>query len=345
MKKNVLITGIGGASLGTEVLKSLDLSRKYNVFGADISPFAFGLYEDRFIKTFLINKKKYIEDILSVCQKENIHIIIPGGEEPLILLNQNREIFFEKEIFLAINSAEVIDLCTDKIKTFNYLEKMGIPVPVTKIINNKINLKNIPYPCVIKPSKGSGGSVFVYIAENYEEANFCVSFLKKRNIEPVIQEYISDNDGEYTVGVLSLPNGKLVGSIALRRLFHSKLSVLVKTEKRVISSGYSQGIIDNFQKIRRQAEKIAKTLNSKGPLNIQGRVKNGIFYPFEVNPRFSASTYLRTMAGFNEIDIFINFLLNKKIILPGKIEYGYYFRNLDEKFINFKKIKNDNMDY
>jgi len=339
MKKNILVAGIGGASLGTEIFKSLKLSKKYRIFAADISPYAYGLYEDGFIKTFLVNGKTYIKDIFRICKREKINAIVPGGEEPLILLNKNRNIFLKKNILLAMNSVKTIEICKDKIKTFNYLKERGVPIPITRVINDPTQLKKIPYPCVIKPSTGSGGSVFVYLAENKKEAELYTNYLKKINLKAIVQEYISDTEGEYTVGVLSLPNGKLVNSIALKRLFHAKLSVLMKTKGRVISSGYSQGIIRDFKKIRLQAEEIAKILDSRGPINIQGRVKNGIFLPFEINPRFSATTYLRTLAGFNEIDIFLDFLLNRKISHIKKINYGYYFRSLEEKFINFNALK------
>jgi len=339
-RKNVLIAGIGGASLGTEIFKSLKLAGKYNIFGADISPCAYGLYQEGFTQTYVIDREKYIQDLLKVCKKEKIDAIIPGGEEPLILLYKNKELFEKKGVLLAINSTEVIELCTDKMKLFDYLHKQDIPVPTTRIINNPAVLKDFPYPCIIKPSTGSGGSVFAYLAEDEKEASLYIDYLKKRNIKAIAQEYIPDTEGEYTVGILSLPNGELVGSIALKRLFNAKLSVLMKTKDRVISSGYSQGLIDDFREIREQAEKIARTLNSRGPMNIQGRAKNSIFYPFEINPRFSATTYLRAMAGFNEIDMFLEFLFTHKKFSLGKIKHGYYFRSLEEQFVSVKELKN-----
>ena len=93
--------------------------------------------------------------------------------------------------------------------------------------------------------------------------------------------------------------------------------------------------------IRRQAEKIASLLDSRGPLNIQGRVRNGVLLPFEINPRFSASTHLRTLAGFNEIDIYLQALVNKK--QPGKftIRPGYYLRSLTEVVVEKRILGND----
>ena len=37
----VMIAGVGGASLGTEILKSLKITNRYDIFGCDISPTAY----------------------------------------------------------------------------------------------------------------------------------------------------------------------------------------------------------------------------------------------------------------------------------------------------------------
>lgn len=339
MKKSVLIAGVGGASLGTELFKSLRHSGNYNIFGADISPYAYGVYDEGFVNTYVVDLKNYIPSILDICKKEKIDAIIPGGEEPLLLLCNHKDLFDEEGILLAINSKEVIELCIDKIKTFDYLSSQGIPVPVTKLIDNVDELNGFNYPCIIKPSTGSGGSVFVYLAEDKEEALLYISYFKKRGIKAVAQEYVPHCEGEYTVGVLSLPNGEIIGAIALKRFFSSKLSYLIKYDDRIISSGYSQGLIDDFKDVRARAEDIALKIKSRGPLNIQGRLKDGVFYPFELNARFSASTYLRTMAGFNEVDMFLQFLFERKHTLPENIKYGYYLRSLEEKYIGYEEIK------
>lgn len=338
MRESVLIAGVGGACLGTELFKSLRHSGNYNIFGADISPYAYGLYQEGFVKTHVVDSEDYIPNILSICKEEKIDAIVPGGEQPLQLLCDQKELFDGEGIPLAVNSKEVVELCIDKIKTFDYLKRQGIPIPITKLIDDLDELKGLDYPCIIKPSTGSGGSTFVYLAENEKEALLYVSYLRKRGIKAVTQEYIPHREGEYTVGVLSLPDGKIVGSIALKRFFHCKLSYLIKYNARIISSGYSQGLINDFKNIRMQAENIASKINSRGPLNVQGRLKDGIFYPFELNPRFSASTYLRTMAGFNEVDIFLQYLLRRKYTSPKNIKYGYYLRSLEERYVSCEEI-------
>lgn len=332
-KTNVLIAGIGGASLGTEILKSLLLAGDYNTYGCDISEYAFGHYQEGFKKTYLIKLEEYIDSILQICSSENISFVIPGGEQPMVLLGKANERLKSLGVCLVSNSAEIINNFSDKGKTFEILSRMGVKTPRTIKINNLEEINDFCFPAIIKPVLGTGGSSFVFLAGDIEEAKLYALCLLRNRREVIIQEYIYEDEGEYTVGVLSLPGQQVVGSIALKRVFNSKLSISYKGEHGLISSGYSQGLIDDFKNIRMVAEKIAKIVGSEGPLNIQGRVKEGQFLPFEINPRFSASTYLRALAGFNEVDILLKYLANGELLINNDIRYGYYLRSLSEIFI------------
>lgn len=339
MALKVLIAGISGASLGTEILKCLKLAQGYTIYGADISPYAYGLYQNEFEKTFTVSSESYISDILSIVQSYNIAVIIPGGEAPLSLLMNNKHVFDEHNIRLAINDPATISICQNKLKTFEFLKRHHIAIPRTERLIDAKQLASFEYPCIIKPATDSGGSVFVFFAETQEEAMSHYRHLNKMGIpEIIIQEYISHQNGEFTIGVLSSPRGEIIDTLGLKKVFACKMSYKERTEKSIISSGYSQGLIDDFPEINKQAEKISKTLQSKGPLNIQGRIKNGVFHPFEINCRFSASSYLRAMAGVNDIDIFIKSMLNLPSERSQK-KYGYYLRTLHEQFVSKNRVK------
>ncbi|QJD85218.1 ATP-grasp domain-containing protein [Cohnella herbarum] len=340
----VLVAGIGGASLGTEIIKTLICANSYKIYGCDISPYAFGHYVSDMEKTILIQSNNYVQSVISICNEEGIKYVIPGGEQPLMLLNLNRNLLELNGIILVANSPEIIGMCSDKRKTFQVLSELGVEVPWTVGVTDIKQVKDLIYPCIIKPSKGSGGSSDVYLASNKEEATLYINYLMINKKEIIVQEYVTHADGEFTVGVLSLSNGELVGSIGLKRLLNSKLSVLFNSEAGIISSGYTQGLIDDFPDIRSTAEKISKLINSRGPINIQGRIKKGKFVPFEINPRFSASTHLRTMAGFNEIDVLLKYMEFGQVSMPKQIKYGYYLRSFNEAFVAKGDIISDQMD-
>lgn len=327
----VLVAGVGGASLGTEIIKCLNLARRYTIYGCDISPLAYGHFQEGVEKSYSINRQGYVDSILEICRRHEIKAVIPGGEEPMKLLGEAADRLEREGIHLAGNAPALIALCSDKNRLFEHLKERGVPIPRSLSVTNLDDLKDFPIPCIIKPATGSGGSRFVFLAANEQEARLYLRYVLENCENVLVQEYIPLEEGEFTIGVLSLPDGRVYTSIALKRLFHAKLSVLMSTKTGLISSGYSQGFIDYFPDLCRQAEEIAKVIGSRGPINIQGRVRNGALLPFEINPRFSASTYLRALAGVNEIDIFIQFLLHGR--LPDerpRIKPGYYLRSLAE---------------
>ncbi len=335
----VLVAGIGGASLGTELLKCLSAAGGYTVFGCDISNLAFGHFQGDTSETFVVPRDGYTDAVLDLCQGHGIHAVIPGAEEPLILLNGARPEFDRAGVQVICNDPEVILICTDKGRLLRRLEELDIPIPWTIEVESESEDITVPsYPCIIKPGTGSGGSALTFIATTSEELQLFIRIVRAARRKPVVQEYVSHEEGEFTIGVLSAPKGPVIGSIALKRLFHTKLSVSYETKAGLISSGYSQGFIDDFPSLRAQAELIAGDLGSDGPINIQGRVRDGILLPFEINPRFSASTYLRTLAGFNEVDLYLRRVFSRQQSAPPQVRPGYYLRSLTETFVDLQGI-------
>lgn len=257
----------------------------------------------------------------------------------MVLLGANTNQLDAAGITLVANHPEVIRSFSDKSATFELLKSYGFEVPRTIEVLSDDDLKQVGVPCIVKPSTGSGGSAMVFFAVDIHEAATYANFIRRSGGRPIAQEYITPTEGEFTVGVLSLPNGQVIGSIALRRSFDAKLSVMSRGRGGVISSGYSQGYIGDFPTVRDRAEAIAIAAGSGSALNIQGRVRDGELFPFEINPRFSASTYLRAMAGFNEIDILLRRVALNEPAKPEPLREGWYLRSLTERFIPKEEIK------
>jgi carbamoyl-phosphate synthase large subunit len=335
----VMIAGIGGASLGTEIYKSLQLAGGYEIYGCDISSTAYGLYEQGFAKTYCVSRDDYVSSVIDACLDAGAEFLIPGGEQPMTLLGATTHTLAASGIRLLANSPEVISLYSDKEATFRRLKEHGIPIPRTIAVSSATDFDYVGMPCIVKPATGSGGSVAVFFAVNIDEAMIYADFIRRTGSIPVAQEYVDDSEGEFTIGVLSLPNKQVVGSIALRRALDAKLSVAYRGRGGLISSGYSQGYIGDYPDLCKQAEMIAAAVGSCGPINVQGRVRDGVLLPFEINPRFSASSYLRAMAGFNEVDLLIRYLVTGDIPKPPIIKTGWYLRSLAENFIAAEDLK------
>ncbi len=338
-KTKVMIAGIGGASLGTEIHKSLMLAGRYEIYGCDISSTAYGLYDPGFAGTFHIGRDNYADEVLDACRKSGAELLIAGGEGPMLLLNESSARFREAGIRIVSNSPDVVTICSNKETTFEYLAENHVAVPRTRAISGRSDLDSVGLPCIVKPAINSGGSASVFFAVNEDDAIVYAEYIHRSGSYPIAQEYVDIQEGEFTIGVLSLPDKSIAGSIALRRSLDAKLSVAYRGRGGIISSGYSQGYIGEYPDLCRQAELIALAVGSRGPLNIQGRVRQGMLLPFEINPRFSASTYLRALAGFNEIDIFIRCLQTGSRPEPVAIRPGWYLRSLAEQYVAGEELK------
>ena len=335
-KKKVLVAGIGLGSLGLELLKCLRLDDSFTVYGADIEKNAYGHFDSRFAETFTVRSsptESYCDDLIRICHEKDIKYITPGAEatNKIICLHQDR--FHDEGIFPLVNSLRVFNICSNKVQCNEFLKSNALSSIDTVLVPNGGSLNEFSrFPCGVRPATYSGGSNLVFIAENIEEARFFVGYLASREIDSCVQEYIDSSD-EFTVGVLSSPEGKILSSIALKRNLSSKLSRLLSYGDRIISSGWSQGRIEQFPNICKQAEQIALALGSTWALNIQGRVKDGVFVPFEINPRYSGTSYFRAMSGVNEILIGLNYLMTGQKKHLEQIKSATYFRILTERIV------------
>ena len=316
-----LVTALGGGGHGDQIIKALRLapSNRYTIIGADANPKCpQAKLVDHFVTLPFASSPDYLTTLLSVCKEYRIDALFHGCEPELLTFSSNSSIIRDEGIFLPINAPELIDLCMDKARTNARLAELGFPAPKYTTITSLHQCDSIDwFPVVVKPSTGGGGSANVYIAQDLFELRSLLSYLGVTTSTQtfLVQEYVGTPDEEYTVGVLHDLDGNYINSIALRRHLKSGLSVrtscLNRTSrtdlgtKLVISSGVSQGDIGSFEEITTQCTAIANSLGSRGPLNFQCRFVDGKVSIFEINPRFSGTSSMRAMVGFNEPDLLI----------------------------------------
>ncbi len=351
-KISVLVTGVGGGGNGHELVKTLRLVDRYWIIGVDMNATSLGLYDvDEAFLVPAASSPQYISVIFDICKRKNIQVLFPGSEPELSVISAHRNVFSDNNILVLANSAEVIERGLDKWATMTFLKEHGFFVPRTQLLKpGDIIPTDFPLPAVVKPAVGGGGSNNTFLVQNVEEFEFACRYLVQQDKSALLQEYIGTPQEEYTVGVLSTLDGVFMGSIALRRNILSALSNRIKAQNRTgrselsstlaISSGISQGVFDDFSEVRKACEAIAEKFQSHGPLNIQGRFAMGKWYTFEINPRFSGTSYMRALMGFNELDLLIrHHLLGEQISSPIQYKFGEVVRGLREQVIDSSMVR------
>jgi carbamoyl-phosphate synthase large subunit len=346
-KIRVLVTGVGGGGHGHEIVKALRLAERYHLIGVDMVVSSFGLFDvDEAYIVPPASDSRYLDILLDICQKRKAKVLIHGSEPELKVISRNRDALLKAGVLPLINSYEVIERCMDKWATIVFLREQGFHFPFSRLAHTEGEIpRDFPLPAVIKPAIGGGGSNNTFVVQDFDELEFACRYLVRQYKVALVQEYVGTAGDEYTVGVLSTFDGELVGSIALRRYLLSGLSNRIqipnRTDRRdlssilTISSGISQGTIDEYPEVRRVCERIAEILCSRGPVNIQCRFVDGKLYPFEINPRFSGTTYIRALMGFNEPDMLIRrHLLGEVLPHPVRYRFGMVVRGLEERCVD-----------
>jgi carbamoyl-phosphate synthase large subunit len=351
---NVLVTAMGGGGHGEQILKAIRLAEpgRYRIIGADANPNCpqFDMVDQGAVLP-LANAPDYLENLFKLIDQYQIKALFHGCEPELKLFARHRSEIEARGVFLPINPTSVIDLCMDKEQTNKRLTEFGFDSPMFMVIENRSDLSEIDwFPVVVKPSVGGGGSANVYVAQNVRELNGLADYLNlgKNQIKFFIQEYVGTPNDEYTVGVLHDMNGEYINSIAVKRALTGGLSIRMTVPnqtgktllgpKLVISSGISQGEIGRFPEVTEQCKAIAKAIGAKGPINIQCRMVDGIVKVFEINPRFSGTTSLRAMVGYNEPDLLMRkHLFGETVAIDFQYQEAIILRKLTETKFDQRK--------
>jgi len=342
----VLVTGVGGATQGEQVLRALRAApTAYHLVATDLLRESLGLaLADVACVVPSADDERYVPELLRLCDKHGITALIPASEPELRVVSAARDRFAEGGIFLPINRDEIIRAGDNKFDALDQITAAGARTPVHREITSADQIDAWDdFPCVLKPAFGGSGSANVFIAQSSDELHSLATYLLNVSDRLLIEEYVGDVDSEYTVAVLRDMDGGLIHSIAIQRAILAGISNRIKVPNRTgrtelgetlaISSGISQGRIGDFAELRQACEQLAAGLDSRGPLNIQCRWCDGDMVVFEINPRFSGTTLLRTLAGFNEPDLLIrHHVLGEEIERRFDHAHGVVVRGLSEAF-------------
>jgi carbamoyl-phosphate synthase large subunit len=311
MTTRVLVTGVGGRSVGAGILHALmrtdpAVRARWETVATDADPFSWGLYvADHGALVPQADATDYLERIGELVGAHGIAAVIPGSEPETVMLAAHRD---ELPVPVIANDTRLMPLMTDKAVAEAKLRELGLNfVPSYPWHERERAVSDFDFPVFVKPTVGTGGSRGVHLVTDRAELEALVPFVSAAS-RPIVQPYLGDGESEYTVGVLSDTAGRVIDSIVIRRKLIG-LSLLDTKQygdhKATVSTGISQGFVVRQPEIQAYCEELARRLDSRGPLNLQLRVHNGEFYVFEIHPRFSGTTPIRASAGFNEPDLLL----------------------------------------
>lgn len=323
--KKILVTG-AGALLGQGILRSLNYSEN-NYFIVSADPDVRSTGHALANKSFVIplaTEKSYIEKIKEIIEREKIDLVLIGTDVELpIFAKYKNELERQFPVRIVVSNEKAIEIANNKWLTAEFLKNNNFPFPISALTvsNDQIEhlKKSATYPYIAKPVDGAR-SKGLRIINNDEELQEACSF--KNNL--VVQEKIGDEEGEFTTGCLVVA-GKCVAVVSLIRD--------LRDGNTWRAYRYGNPHYDNI------IAEIAEKLGVEGPANFQYRIKEGKPVIFEINCRFSGTTPLRLMYGFNEVEALIEYYLEKKPIQKPELLEGTILRTFSDVFIQNEELE------
>lgn len=284
----VLVLGVGG-NVSQGILKALALGDlPCRIVAACVSPLSLGLYTvDRAYVSPQANDPAFLDWLVTVCRDERVQAVLSGVEPVLAPLAQHAAtIQRETGARCIVSDPACLAVGDDKLVTSQWLEAHGCNFPRSAASEDAAAIAGLVatcgYPLIAKPRSGKGRHGFIEI----HNAADLVYASGHRGY--VVQEYLGDTDSEYTAGCFSDHDGRVRGTIVMRRELQE--GTTYKAEVGI------------FPDVRAEAIRIASALRPMGPSNIQLRVAGGRPVCFEINIRFSGTTPLRAHFGFNDVE-------------------------------------------
>jgi carbamoyl-phosphate synthase large subunit len=305
----VLITGAGAPGIkGTLYsLKNNFDGRQVNTIGTDARKEVIGKYLcDKFYQIPMASDPKYIEKLFSVCEKENVNVVLPQNTAELFILSESMGKFESLGTNIALSDRKSIDVANNKYKLMSLAKNIGVPTPEFYLVDTFVDLVKFAKilgwpekPVVVKPpiSNGMRGiriiNEYVDLKENFyfekpTSLNIHMDHLKSilgENFPSLlVMEYLPNE--EWTVDVLSAED------------------ITVVTRKRdLIRSGITfEGTCEKNEQLIEYSSLLSKEIGLKYAFGFQFKLDaNNVPKLLESNPRVQGTMILSTFAKANII--------------------------------------------
>lgn len=239
---------------------------------------------------------RFIPELLALCQRERVSLLVPTIDTELLPLAENRAAFAAIGTRVAVSPPEIVAIARDKLRTAEVFAGAGVEVPRTdRLAGLLAQPDGWRWPVILKPIGGSS-SIGLQVARSVEEA---------ASLGAARDDYLAQEQWlgrEYTVNLFFDRAAKLIASVPHWRM-----------ETR--GGEVSKGRTERLPALMAAAEKLAGVLpGGCGAMCFQAIVtSDGRVGVFELNARFGGGYPLAHRAGAR----FSQWLLEEVAELPS----------------------------
>ena len=280
----ILVTG-GGTATAVSVVKGIRMAAVEDVavvLGDPDPQIAGRFIADGFVRLPRADAPAFVEDLLEVCRREEIDVVVPVFDLEFPKLAAGASRFAEEGVRLVLSPEPAVSICRDKRLTMQFLGEIGVPHPETYPVEQARELGAEAYPLFVKPRDGRGSIDAFRVGRPAD-----LERILARVDMPLVQRCVEGEEvEELTIDTMSDFEGKFLGACP-------RIREVVKA-----GQSYKGKTVDDAELVD-MARRICEALPIHGPACIQCfRTPRGPFF-FEINPRFGAASVLSMTAGLN----------------------------------------------
>ena len=320
MTQTIYISGVSGI-VGYGIVNSLKKSgRKLKIIGSCLDNYNYGSFivDQNYIAP-LTSSPDYISWLKDLIINNKIVFAIPGIEIDVHTWNANRNVMRDADCLPLLNSAKLISLTRDKFEFYKDVEKFDFrhTIPTSESIEfHEVSKTLKTHNLIAKPKIGFAKKGF----QKLENESAFVKFVSSTSNGYVFQPNLESDGFEYTSGVFGDGLGGFSACITLRR--------------RLATGGYTEyaEAID-APEINEIILDYCRLYSPEGPTNFQFMRSDGQFYLLEINPRFSSSNSIRTLLGFNEAKMLLDYVCDGELPKQPKVKYAKVVRYISDALV------------
>jgi len=278
---NILLTSVGRRGYLVNYFKEA-LGSSGQVWGGDNSPCspAFAYCDGTAILP-QVQKDHYPDQLLDICVKHKIDIVIPLIDPELEVLAPCGDRFAAEGILLLVSPPETVEMASDKYQTYQFAKAHSLTAPQTfidiTVALDQLTVGALTWPVMVKPRKGSAS---IDITTCHDKLQLEAAF--EATSEPMIQEILVGTEYGYD----------LFGD----RDFHP-VSVYCK-EKLAMRAGETDKAISTAVPVLINfGKKLLENMKLFGPADIDVIMTKDGPKLIEINPRFGGGYPCSHMAG------------------------------------------------
>jgi carbamoyl-phosphate synthase large subunit len=321
---NILVTG-AGALVGHGVLRLLrTMARPVGIVTADPDHRAAGHWlGDRARTIPMARDPGFIAAIERIVERDDIGIVLVGTDVELAVFAREKARLARLGANVVVSSPEVIEIADDKWRTVEFLRNAGLPYPRSALASDRAGCLALAaecaFPLFAKPRRGarSVGARAIPHAAALDAVIGPASDL-------IVQEHLPEHPGEFTAGCVGW-GGDVGGVVVLRRDLRDGNTYRAYHDG---SDRHEAAIAD-----------VARRLGIEGPCNFQFRERDGRPVVFEINARFSGTTPLRALFGFNEVEAIIEHVLTGAPTPRPTLRAGAVLRAWSDIFVEDDSLR------